>query len=532
MSGLLRHVLDPGVRVSLVAGLFLLVAVAGCSRARPHPHPQPVPSVTASLPSTSTEEVVLPTGPVVPVPFVVEDPEHIRQIHQQMMAEAQAHFEKQEFAKVIQALERLLALHPDPEVEVEGRWTLAQAYREAGEWEGARDQYRVLASAATLTPHQQEAKRHFQELEDLLEQSRRPPHDTQAVRLSLSQLPQTEGFDEGIKRMRSDGVTTLLIDLGCGVRPMAKSEAQGGSAKTAFAAMQALLRSFVSRSHLQNLRVFIGASPRCVGFWKEPVPAEWHDRAYDLELKATKETRYFDVFHPHYQQFLLYFFDQVAVTGVDGIILLGDQPMGPYDGLSSSGIEAFQQAFQVRFLPSDIFPQALDLGQLRKPGADRVSSGWSSTQETIFWRWVGWKARERLGVLERLFHHLRRRYLALQVGLEIHPHGLTDPVRALVEYTEDAMEAARRPFSFFYVRPEIDRQSASDQADAVDKLRRISTKAVLSRLLPVLDDPRRVWVSFPAGGRKRVAPGMGQDSPILGEFPAGIGVVHDLRAFS
>jgi hypothetical protein len=29
-----------------------------------------------------------------------------------------------------------------------------------------------------------------------------------------------------------------------------------------------------------------------------------------------------------------------------------------------------------------------------------------------------------------------------------------------------------------------------------------------------------------------VAPGMGQDSPILGEFPAGIGVVHDLRAFS
>ena len=510
----------------LVVGLCLMVG-AGCARTRPHP--QSGPSVSESVyPSSSEEASVEPES----LPYTAEEPENIRQIHQQIMNEAEMHVAQKEFKKAIQDLQRLLALRPHQELEDEGRWMLAQAYRQAGEWERAREQYRVLASAPSLTPHQDEAERNFQELEGLLEQSRRPPQDTQAVRLSLSQLPQSEGFDEGIRRMRADGVTTLLIDLGCNLKPIARTTGQENSGLTALETMQGLLRSFVSRSHLQNLRVYIGLAPRCVGFWKEPVPVEWHDRTYDLASRKTKETPFFDLFHPRYQEFLLYFFGQVAETGVDGIIFLGDHPMGPYDGFGQSGVEAFQQAFQVRFLPAEVFQGPIDLGQLRNPTPERRSVETSSKQETLFWRWMGWKARERLVVLEQLFHHLRQRYLTLQIGLEIHPHGLTDPVRALVEYTEDAMEAARRPFSFFYVRPEIDRQAASDQKRVLEKLRRISTKAVLSRLLPVLDDPRRLWVSIPADGRKRVAPGTGVESSILGEFPAGIGVVHDLRAFS
>lgn len=467
-----------------------------------------------------------------PEPLTGEVSEKIRHIHHQMMNEAQTHFAKEELGKAIQDLQRLLALRPTQELESEGRWMLAQAYQRTGEWKEARDQYQVLASAPVVTPHQDEAKRNFQELEALLEQSRKPPQDTQAIRLSLSQLPQSEGFDEGIKRMRSDGVTTLLIDLGCEVRHGIKADAQANATQSLLDAMQSMLRSFVSRSHLQNLRVFIGLAPRCVGFWKEPVPVPWHDRSYDVSAGATKENRLFDLFHPQYQQFLLQFLDQIAESGVDGIIFLGDQPMGPYDGLAQSGVDAFQQAFQTPFIVSDVFQHPVDLNQLRKPVVERSVSGTSSARETLFWRWAGWKARERLGILEQMFQHLRRRHLTLQVGLEIHPHGLTDPVRALVEYTEDAMEATRRPFSFFYVRPEIDRQPASHQKQVIEKLRRISLKAVLSRLLPVLDDPRRVWVSSPADGRKRVSPRTGPESAIMEEYPAGIGVVHDLRAFS
>ncbi|MGD9852197.1 MAG: tetratricopeptide repeat protein [Nitrospirales bacterium] len=514
-----------GLKFLFLISLCLVVG-AGCARTRPHSPPGP--PVTESFPPVVSEDMSVP----IPEPFTEPEPEKIRQIHHQMMSEAQTHFAKEELAKAIQDLQRLLALRPNQELEFEGRWMLAQAYRKTGEWKDARDQYQVLASTPDVTPYQHEAKRNFQELEALLEESRRPPQDTQAIRLSFSQLPESEGFDEGIKRMRGDGVTTLLIDLGCEVRSKPKPDSHASVPLSSLETMQAMLRSFVTRSHLQNLLVYIGVSPRCVGFWKEPAPVEWHDRSYDLQARDTIESRLFDLFHPQYQRFLLHFLDQVAEAGVDGIIFLGDQPMGPYDGLAPTGIEAFQQAFQTRFIVSEVFRQPIDLGQLRKPILERSVSGNPSIHETLFWRWVGWKARERLVVLEQMFHHLRRRHLTLQVGLELHPHGLTDPVRALVEYTEDSMEATRRPFSFFYVRPEIDRQSASNQKQALEKLRRISMKAVLSRLLPILDDPRRVWVSSPADGRKRVSPGTGQESTIMGEYPAGIGVVHDLRAFS
>ena len=157
----------------------------------------------------------------------------------------------------------------------------------------------------------------------------------------------------------------------------------------------------------------------------------------------------------------------------------------------------------------------------------------SSTKDSLFWRWAGWKARERLTILEAAVNRLRSRHPTVHFGLELHPHSLTDPVDALVQYAEDAMDAAGRPFSFFFVRPEIDRRSTFTQQSVIEKLRRISTKAVLDRLLPVVDDPRRVWVSMPAQGGKRLRPQAGSNevSP-LHNFPSGIGVVHDLRAFS
>ena len=153
--------------------------------------------------------------------------------------------------------------------------------------------------------------------------------------------------------------------------------------------------------------------------------------------------------------------------------------------------------------------------------------------EALYWRWAGWKARERLTILEALIDRLRSQFPTVQFGLELHPHGFTDPVGALVTYAEDAMDAAGRSFSFFFVRPEIDRRSTFTEQAVIAKLRRISTKAVLDRLLPVVDNPRRVWVSMPAKGGKRLRPqaSVNEGSP-LQDFPSGIGVVHDLRAFS
>ena len=51
-----------------------------------------------------------------------------------------------------------------------------------------------------------------------------------------------------------------------------------------------------------------------------------------------------------------------------------------------------------------------------------------------FWRWVGWKARERTKILERLGRAMRLHATNLQLALEVHQEAVTDPRAALVYY--------------------------------------------------------------------------------------------------
>ena len=279
--------------------------------------------------------------------------------------------------------------------------------------------------------------------------------------------------------------------------------------------------------------MYIGVNLRCLGNWSPSQHQAWHDRRYHTETGTFQTTKQFDLFHPAYQEFLVRFLARLYQGGVDGLVFLHDHPIGLFDGVTRIGVKQFEKQFGVGFDPSQVFHQGFDpLAGVKGPkGVSSVKD--SKSHDSLFWRWAGWKARERLTILESLVDRLRSQYSSVQFGLELHPHGLTDPVGALVRYAEDSMDAAGRSFSFFFVRPEIDRHSTFTEQAVIDKLRRISTKAVLDRLLPVVDDPRRIWVSMPAKGGQRLRPqtAASEASP-LRNFPAGIGVVHDLRAFS
>ncbi len=507
--------------------LLCLGLLAGCGRTRP---PQG-PPVSGVIPPPAVESVPVRDEGV--VPSRPEVPPDIQQIHAQLFQQSKEHFEEKSYPQTISGLTRLLALLPEEPIEVQSRWLLAQAYRQVGEWEAARDQYRILAVPGSANPYQADAQLQFKELQRLLEQFTMPPLDTQAIRLTLEQLPASGGFDEGIKKMKADGITTLLIDLGCEGTGFHNDEYRISNAPRHLPDLRSLLRAFVERSHRLQLLVYVGVNLRCVGNWHDSPLPQWRDGTYNTTTHQVQDSRFFDLFHPEYQQFLDQFLTHLSEEGVDGLVFLDDYPMGVYDGVSRSGLTRFQTAFGVSFDPVRAFQPGFDPLRASKLSSRSTQGSGAPVEDSVFWRWAGWKARERLTVVEQLIGQLRKRHLTVQCGLELHPHGLTNPVRALVDYAQDAMEAIRRPFSFFFVRPEIDRHSSSDQLSAIEKLRRISTKAVLARLLPVLDDPRRVWVSVPAERGKRIAPETaGSSTSLPGEFPSGIGVVHDLRAFS
>ena len=227
------------------------------------------------------------------------------------------------------------------------------------------------------------------------------------------------------------------------------------------------------------------------------------------------------------------FLMRLCKEDVDGLVFLNDHPLGPVDGVTQIGMKRFEKQFGVTFDSTQVFYDGFEPLQIAKASRGHSRKAEAHSKDSLFWRWAGWKARQRLTILEAVVDRLRSLYPSVQYGLELHPHALTNPVGALVKFTEDAMDATGRSFSFFFVRPEIDRRSTFTEQVVVEKLRRISTKAVLDRLLPVVDDPRRVWVSMPAkGGQRLRLPTEASKTSPLQNFPSGIGVVHDLRAFS
>lgn len=503
----------------LCAGMLV-----ACGRTRP----VQVPTETTSLPPVV--EVSPAQGP--PVSGAPQS-QNIRQIHERLLKKAQDHFDAQQFQDAIRELTRMLALDPDVDLEGDGHWWLGQSYDHVKDWESAQYEYRWLASAPTGQRYQTHSSRRLKEIQGLLEEQKAPPQDTQAIRFTLNQLPVAEGFEEGITKMKHDGVTTLLIDLGCERLELNQADSQSAEKRPDIGGLQSLIRSYATRSHRAGLLMYVGVNLRCLGNWAPSEHQAWRDRTYHIDTKTFQTTKWFDLFHPAYQEFLSRVLLRMCKEGVDGVVLLNDHPLGPVDGVTKIGLKRFEKQFGVSFDSSQVFYQGFEplrLANVSRGGSIQMGA---NTKDRLFWRWVGWKARQRLAILESVVDRLRSQYPSVQFGLELHPHALTNPVGALVKFTEDAMDATQRPFSFFFVRPEIDRRSTYTEQAVIEKLRRISTKAVLERLLPVVDDPRRVWVSMPAKGGKRLrSTTAAEDATPLQNYPIGIGVVHDLRAFS
>ena len=519
----LSHQIQKSCHVAIVCLLCAGMLVA-CGRTRP----AQMPTQTASLPPVA--EVSPDEGP--PVSRTPQS-QNIRQIHERLLKKAQDYFDAQQFPDAIRELTRMLALDPDVDLEGDGHWWLGQSYEHVKDWESAQREYRWLASAPKGQRYQSHSSNRLNEIQVLLEGRKAPPQNTQAIRFALNQLPVAEGFEEGITKMKRDGVTTLLIDLGCKRLVLNQANSQSSEKPSDIGGLQALLRSYATRSHRAGLLMYVGVNLRCLGNWAPSEHQAWRDRTYHIDTKTFQTTKWFDLFHPAYQEFLSRFLLRMCKEGVDGVVLLNDYPLGPVDGVTEIGLKRFEKKFGVTFDSSQVFYQGFEPLRLANVSHGDSTQMGAKTKDRLFWRWAGWKARQRLAILEAVVDRLRAQYPSVQFGLELHPHALTNPVGALVKFAEDAMDATQRPFSFFFVRPEIDRRSTYTEQAVIEKLRRISTKAVLDRLLPVVDGPRRVWVSMPAKGGKRLrSTTAAKDAAPLQHFPNGIGVVHDLRAFS
>jgi hypothetical protein len=221
-------------------------------------------------------------------------------------------------------------------------------------------------------------------------------------------------------------------------------------------------------AHQQGLSVFAAVSPRRID-WVDPTLG-WLDRSYDTVHRQLRLSPYLDLFHPAFQEYLVGLLTDLADTGVDGILFRNDVSLGPYDGFSAFAVRGFERDFHTRMDPAQFF------------------TGTSSQPVPAeYWRWAGWKARERVKILDRLSRAMRLHGNTRHVALEVHPEAVTDPRAALVRYGEDLLEAKRR-FQYFLLR-------ASSQASSPGANGR-QTSVIVEQMKGLLGSWDRIWTTM------------------------------------
>ena len=353
----LSHRFQQSLHMAVVCLLCVVILVA-CGRTRP----AQAPPVAGSLPPI----IDIRPDEAEPMPQTVQ-PRNIRRIHDRLFHDAQHHFQAKNFTQAIQEFTRLLALHPETDLEREGHWWLGQSYDQLEDWKSAQREYRKLASAPIGQQYQSNSSQRLQEIQGLLEQRELPPKHTQAIRFALHQLPRADGFDQGITKMKQDGATTLLIDLGCKRVSLTHASAKRAEAIPGIEELQGLLRLYAERSHHAGLLLYVGVNLRCLGHWAPSTHQVWRDQMYQVDTGRVSPTQQFDLFHPAYQEFLARFLSRLCKEEVDGLVLLNDHPLGLFEGVTPIGVKRFEKQFGVAFDPSRIFYQGFDpLGDSKK----------------------------------------------------------------------------------------------------------------------------------------------------------------------
>lgn len=405
---------------------------------------------------------------------------------QRLLQEAQMAVDQGQYRLAGEMFARFLKNYPDSPRQTEAEWWLAYSYQQAGALRLALQHYHRLRDSDEKGPYQADAKRKIVALRKLFGHARGSLEPVNGILVSHEQLSGVAARDAWLTTEAQAGMTTIVVDVGC--PELARTNP--GEAQAVFWQdkwswlIRNVFSPLVSKRHQHGLSIFAAVTLRCMGMNRSQ--SDGRDRVYDPATQSLVPSRLFDLFHPEYQEYVLHRLAELAGSGIDGLVFRSDHPSGPFDGFSPLALQAFKRDFAIDLIPTKLYAANLQDGDSSRGGRATHRVKLVETAAPVFWKWVGWKARERIRILEQVMRSLQKRSPTLQFGLELHRECVTDPVKALVHYGEDLLEAKERGFDFFLIRPDPKQNPASTIGNKAGSL--------VDRVEKLFEDPSQIWM--------------------------------------
>lgn len=455
------------------------------------------------------------------------------QAEERLQQDAKLAFVRGDYAEAVLLFNRFVRNHPRSTLAPEAQWWLARSYEESGNFRLALARFQRLAQSSKKHPYRHEASLRANTLiKDLGIEA--VSTKIKGLAIKFQSLPGEAASSLKAQNRLSHGAV-LLVDLGCPVqRPSNRDLDVRGSDGSDWRNDFGLdLHGVIEDAVGLGNPVYLGVSLPCLGLFSKlsvgTVP-QWHDWIFDPASQRSHISPYFSLFSSGYQDAVNDLLSELSRFKIAGIVLRDEVPLGPHDGLSPIAIKSFEQAFDVKLNPAALFVRgkAVRTSQ-RHTGQFRDLS--MPAYPDMFWKWAGWKARNRLRVMTELVQDLREAVPHLQFGLEIHPESVYAPVYALANFSEDWVETAQAPFDFFVARfpksssPGFQQKPYSwSPSDSP-----LFQRDLIQQMVDYLEDPQKVWVILPQQPFPADTDSIFNDADTQPpDWPEGVGEIMDI----
>ena len=341
-----------------------------------------------------------------------------------------------QFDRAINLFRRVQEGYPTAPERPEATALLAQTLERNQEIASALTEYRRLVAEYPEAPQAILARVKIPDLERQLPVVRPPGVQLLGTYVGPEDL---ESLDEReLARLRQSGTNTVMVGIARNrTFPSSVGEGKVGVYfKTDWApVLQDKLASVVGAAHRLSLQLWAAVSVRRMD-WVDPALG-WADWRYNSRTGQLEPAKTLDFLHPALRDYLVGLFMDLAATGIDGLLLLGDPASAADEGFSAQALRRYER----------------DVGQALDPGRLFLMQGRDPTFSYApeFWRWAGWKQREYAKAVEGVVGALRASYPALKVAVEVHPETITSPQAALASYAEDLLDLKRYRYDYIAV---------------------------------------------------------------------------------
>ena len=406
----------------------------------------------------------------------------------QLLHDAKRAFVLADYSNAILLLHRFVRTHPHSSQSPEARWWLARSYQGSGNLPAAAEHFRLLANIRTPNPYRAEALARAVRLDDLLGKPT-TGGSANGILMSLASLRMSDDPVSVIADNQKIAGAVMLLDVPCGL--------DGNGLRNGQPLSPRAMGSVIRHLHGRGAAVYLGVTLRCVGHIAEGqrrALEQWQDWEYSPTSGALRRSPDYSLAFEGYREFLIDWFSQLRDLPLTGLVFRSEVPSGMYAGFSPLALHRFKREFDMDFDPVQVLN---DYGPLSATGSNA-----DVQLPAVFWKWAGWKARERLRTLRTLVGTLRVRLPRFQFGLEVQRESVADPAHGLVHFAEDWADAARGPFDVFLTtitdaKPTLP-PSASRGSPALQGFSaRGSEGDAVFRMVRHLGKPEKIWVVLP-----------------------------------